>query len=79
MPFLAHFLNWNAEDYPVSKSNLTHLRLPIHLLARWLKWLAATGARTPYIELGFLWENGYGESFNSKQSDEFLNAKTSSR
>jgi putative transposase len=35
------------------------------------KWLAATGAKTLYIEPGSPWENGYGESFNSKLRDEF--------
>ena len=30
------------------------------------QWLAATGARTLYIEPGSPWENGYCESFNSK-------------
>ena len=29
------------------------------------KWLAATGAKTLYIEPGSPWENGYCESFNS--------------
>jgi putative transposase len=39
------------------------------------KWLAATGARTLYIEPGSPWENGYCESFNSKLRDEFLNGE----
>jgi putative transposase len=39
------------------------------------KWLAATGAKTPYIEPGSPWENGYCESFNSKLSDEFPNGE----
>jgi putative transposase len=33
------------------------------------KWLAKTGAKTLYIEAGSPWENGYGESFNSKLRD----------
>ncbi len=37
------------------------------------KWLADTGTKTLYIEPGSPWENGYGESFNSKLRDEFLN------
>ena len=39
------------------------------------KWLAKTGARTLYIELGSSWENGYCESLNSKMRDEFLNGE----
>jgi putative transposase len=39
------------------------------------QWLAATGARTLYIESGSPWENGYCESFNSKLRDEFLNGE----
>ncbi|HEU5400133.1 MAG TPA: IS3 family transposase [Terriglobales bacterium] len=39
------------------------------------KWLAATGAKTLYIEPGSPWENGYCESFNSKLRDEFLNGE----
>jgi len=39
------------------------------------KWLAATGAKTLYIESGSPWENGYCESFNSKLRDEFLNGE----
>ena len=40
------------------------------------KWLAATGAKTLYIEPGSPWENGYCESFNSKLRDVFLNGET---
>ena len=39
------------------------------------KWLADTGAKTLYIELGSPWENGYCESFNSELRDEFLNGE----
>jgi transposase InsO family protein len=39
------------------------------------KWLAATGAKTMFIEPGSPWENGYCESFNSKLRDEFLNGE----
>ena len=39
------------------------------------KWLAATGAKTLYIEPGSPWENGYCETFNSKLRDEFLNGE----
>jgi transposase InsO family protein len=39
------------------------------------KWLAATGAKTLYIEPGSPWENGYCESFNSQLRDEFLNGE----
>ncbi len=39
------------------------------------RWLAATGAKTLYIEPGSPWENGYCESFNSKLRDEFLNGE----
>jgi putative transposase len=39
------------------------------------KWLAATGAKTLYIEPGSPWENGFCESFNSKLRDEFLNGE----
>jgi transposase InsO family protein len=45
-------------------------------VARGLRnWLAATGAKTLYIEPGSPWENGYCESFNSKLRDEFLNGE----
>ncbi len=37
--------------------------------------VAATGAKTLYIEPGSPWENGYCESFNSKLRDEFLNGE----
>jgi transposase InsO family protein len=36
------------------------------------KWLARIGVRTPFIERGSLWENGYIESFNGKLRDELL-------
>jgi putative transposase len=39
------------------------------------RWLAATGTKTLYIELGSPWENGYSESFNSKLRDELLNGE----
>ncbi len=39
------------------------------------KWLAATGAKTLYIEPGSPRENGYCESFNSKLRDDFLNGE----
>src|SRR4051812_2385631 len=38
-------------------------------------WLAGAGVETLYIEPGAPWENGYGESFNSKVRDELLNAE----
>ena len=37
--------------------------------------LKNTGAKTLYIEPGSPWEDGYGESFNSKLRDEFLNGE----
>jgi putative transposase len=37
-------------------------------------WLKARGAETIYIEPGKPWQNGFGESFNSKLRDECLNA-----
>jgi putative transposase len=39
------------------------------------KRLAATGTKSPCIEPGSPWENGYCESFNSKLRDEFLNGE----
>ena len=39
------------------------------------QWLAAVGGGTRYIEPGSPWEHGYGESFNSKLRDEFLNGE----
>jgi putative transposase len=39
------------------------------------KWLAKVGTRTPYIERGSPWENGYCESFNGKLRDECLNGE----
>ena len=38
-------------------------------------WLELVGVKTLFIELGSPWENGYNESFNSKQRDELLNRK----
>lgn len=38
-------------------------------------WLATVGARTPYIEPGSPWENGYCESFNGRLRDELLNGE----
>lgn len=38
-------------------------------------WMAAAGLETLYIAPGAPWENGYGESFNSKVRDELLNAE----
>ena len=35
-------------------------------------WLASAKVETLYIEPGAPWENGYGESFNSKVRDELL-------
>jgi transposase InsO family protein len=37
------------------------------------EWLGEVGVGTLYIEPGSPWENGYGESFNGKLRDEFLN------
>jgi putative transposase len=39
------------------------------------KWLQELGVGTLYIEPGSPWENGYGESFNGKLRDEFLNTE----
>ena len=39
------------------------------------KWLAATGAKTAYIELGSPWENRHCVSLNSMLRDEFLNGE----
>jgi transposase InsO family protein len=39
------------------------------------EWIAAVGAKTAYIEPGSPWENGYGESFNSKLRDELLDGE----
>jgi putative transposase len=39
------------------------------------KWLGKVGTKTLYIEPGSPWENGYGESFNGKLRDEFLNGE----
>jgi putative transposase len=38
-------------------------------------WMAGVGLETLYIAPGAPWENGYGESFNSKVRDELLNAE----
>ena len=37
------------------------------------QWLVNLGVATLFIEPGSPWENGYGESFNGKFRDEFLN------
>ena len=39
------------------------------------RWIAAVGARTPFIEPGSPWENGYIESFNARLRDELLNGE----
>ena len=38
-------------------------------------WVAAVGAKTAYIELGSLLENGYCESVNARFRDELLNGE----
>jgi len=65
-------------DVMVRKGVPEHLRSdngPEFVATDLRKWLAATGARTLYIEPGSPWENGYCESFNSKLRDEFLNGE----
>lgn len=37
------------------------------------KWLKANGMQTRYIDPGKPWQNAYGESFNGRFRDEFLN------
>ena len=39
------------------------------------RWIAAVGAKTPYIEPGSPWESGYCESFNGRMRDEMLNGE----
>ena len=39
------------------------------------EFLTVTGVKTLFIEPGSPWENGYGESFNGKFRDEFLNCE----
>ena len=39
------------------------------------EWLPRVGVKTPYIERGSPWENGYNESFNGKLRDELLNGE----
>jgi transposase InsO family protein len=65
-------------DVMVMKGVPEHLRSdngPEFVAKDLRKWLAATGAKTLYIEPGSPWENGYCESFNSKLRDEFLNGE----
>jgi transposase InsO family protein len=65
-------------DVMVMKGVPEHLRSdngPEFVARDLRKWLAATGAKTAYIEPGSPWENGYCESFNSKLRDEFLNGE----
>jgi hypothetical protein len=57
----------------VSKSTLTHLGLHSTCSIGWCKLLAATEARTLYIEQGSPTEYGYRESFSSKLREECLN------
>jgi transposase InsO family protein len=38
-------------------------------------WIERIGAKTPFIEPGSPWENGYNESFNGKLRDELLNVE----
>ena len=65
-------------DVMVTKGVPEHLRSdngPEFVAKDLRRWLAATGAKTAYIEPGSPWENGYCESFNSKLRDEFLNGE----
>ena len=67
--------NWSSArviaalaDVMVMKGVPEHLRSdngPEFVARDLRKWLAATGAKTQYIEPGSPWENGYCESFNS--------------
>jgi transposase InsO family protein len=57
------------------KGNAEHLRSgngPEFVARDLRKWLAATGAKTPYIKPGSSWENGYCERFNSTESWESI-------
>ena len=59
-------------DVMVLRGVLEHLRSdngPAFVAKGLCKWLAATGAKTLYIEPGSPWENGYCESFNSEFAD----------
>ena len=40
-----------------------------------IRWIAAVGAKTAYIEPGSPWESGYCESFNGRMRDEMLNGE----
>jgi len=65
-------------DVMVMKGVPEHLRSdngPEFVAKDLRKWLAASGAKTAYIEPGSPWENGHCESFNSKLRDEFLNGE----
>ncbi len=65
-------------DVKVRKGVPEHIRAdngPEFVATDLRKGLAATGARTLFIEPGSPWESGYCESFNSKLRDEFLNGK----
>ena len=65
-------------DVMVIKGVSEHLRSdngPEFVAKDLQRWLAKTGARTLYIELGSPWENACCESFNSKLRDEFLNGE----
>ena len=39
------------------------------------EWIATVGAKTAYIPLGSLWENGFIESFNARLRDELLDGE----
>jgi putative transposase len=39
------------------------------------EWIAAVGAKTPYIQPGSPWQNGYVESFNARVRDELLDGE----
>lgn len=43
----------------------------------WLRRRGRVGAKTPYIEPGSPWENGYCESINGTLRDELLNGEIS--
>lgn len=54
----------------------THLRMdngPEFIANALQEWCVWSGCNTPYIPTGSPWENPFGESFNSRYRDEYLN------
>ncbi len=60
---------WGNDQITVQDSSAKDLR----------RWLADVGAKLCTSKPGFVWENGYCDSFNSKVRDEFSMVRSSTQ